>query len=348
MRYFGFSFAFAAVCLALAAYWGYSKAGIDGIFVALTITAILGVMEISLSFDNAVVNASVLKEMDMFWRKLFLTVGIIIAVFGMRLVFPILIVAIASGLGMFDVIDMALNDPDKYSAHLMASHTGIAAFGGIFLFMVFLGFLLDDGKEIHWLGVIEEKLGRLGKIESVQIVVALIVLLLLQHYLPIPAEQKSTLLMSGVCGLVLYVVVDSLGGLFESEETGDAVTTTAKRSGAMGFIYLEILDASFSFDGVIAAFAISKDVVIIMLGLAIGAIFVRSMTVYLVEKGTLDEYRYLEHGEHYAIGVLALVMFYSIHHHVPELFTGLVGVGFIIAAVISSVLYKRKLAKTEA
>jgi hypothetical protein len=151
--------------------------------------------------------------------------------------------------------------------------------------------------------------------------------------------------MSGVCGLVLYVVVDSLGSLFEDEEAGDTAVSVAKRSGAMAFVYLEILDASFSFDGVIAAFAITKDVVIIMLGLAIGAIFVRSMTIYLVKKGTLQEYIYLEHGAHYAIGILAIIMFVSIHHHVPELFTGLVGVGFIVAAVISSVIYKRRLAK---
>jgi uncharacterized protein len=346
MRDFRFSFIFSFICLSLAAYWGYTTGGgINGVLVALTITAILGIMEISLSFDNAVVNASVLKDMDEYWQKMFLTVGILVAVFGMRLVFPILIVAVASGQGLVDVMTMALKQPDLYSQHLMSSHTSIAAFGGIFLYMVFLGFLLDDGKEIHWLGVIEEKLGRLGKIDSIQVVIGLITLLLLQHYLPISAEQKATVLMSGVCGLVLYVVVDSLGSLFEDEDAGDAAVSMAKRSGAMAFVYLEILDASFSFDGVIAAFAITKDVVIIMLGLAIGAIFVRSMTIYLVKKGTLQEYIYLEHGAHYAIGILAIIMFVSIHQHVPELFTGLVGVGFIVAAVISSVIYKRKQAK---
>ena len=345
MRDFRFSFIFSFICVCLACYWGYSRGGIDGLLVALTLTAILGIMEISLSFDNAVVNASVLKDMDEYWRKMFLTVGIIVAVFGMRLVFPILIVAVASGQGLIDVMHMALKEPDLYSQHLMSSHTSIAAFGGIFLYMVFLGFLLDDAKEIHWLGVIEEKLGRLGKIDSIQIVIGIVTLLLLQHYLPVSAEQKATLLISGAWGLVLYVVVNSLGSLFENEETGEAAVNVAKRSGAMAFVYLEILDASFSFDGVIAAFAITKDVVIIMLGLAIGAIFVRSMTIYLVNKGTLQEYIYLEHGAHYAIGILSIIIFVSIHQHVPELFTGLVGVGFIVAAVISSVIYKRKHAK---
>jgi len=341
MKYFRFSILFSLTCLSLAAWWGYHLNGWEGVAVALTITAILGVMEISLSFDDAVVNASVLKTMDEKWQQLFLTVGILIAVFGMRLVFPILIVAVASGQGLIDVITMALNEPSKYSEHLMSSHTGIAAFGGIFLFMVFLGFLLDDSREMHWLGPVEEKLGRLGKIESIQIVIALLVLLALQHYLPLPAEEKMTLLIAGVSGLVLYVVVDSLGSLFEEEDTGDAVVNTVKRSGAMGFIYLEILDASFSFDGVIAAFAITKDVVIIMLGLAIGAIFVRSMTIFLVHKGTLDEYVYLEHGAHYAIGILAIIMFVSISQHVPEVITGLIGIAFIIASFISSLNYRK-------
>lgn len=345
MKYFRFSIIFSLICLSLAAWWGYNLNGIEGVIVALTITAILGVMEISLSFDNAVVNASVLKDMDEKWQQLFLTVGILIAVFGMRLVFPILIVAIASGLGLIDVMKMALNEPGQYSAHLMSNHTGIAAFGGIFLFMVFLGFLLDDGKEMHWLGSIEEKLGRLGKIESIQIIIALLVLLGLQYYLPLPPEEKMTLLLAGVSGLILYVIVDSLGSLFETADTGDAVVNTVKRSGAMSFVYLEILDASFSFDGVIAAFAITKDVVIIMLGLAIGAIFVRSMTVFLVHKGTLQEYVYLEHGAHYAIGILALIMFISISQHVPEMITGLIGVAFIVASLISSLNYKKNQAR---
>lgn len=343
MRNFQYSIFVTILCLGLAALWGYnSGGGISGIWPAVSIAAILGIMEVSLSFDNAVVNASVLKEMDAKWRQIFLTIGILIAVFGMRLVFPILIVAVATGEGMVDVSLMALNQPERYSEHLHASHTAIAAFGGTFLFMVFLSFLFDEGKELHWLGVIEEKLGQLGKIESIEIIITLFVLMGLQKFLPLLPDQKMTLLLAGVAGLMLYVIVDSLGSFFETEEEEDVIVETAKRSGVMGFIYLEILDASFSFDGVIGAFAITRDVVIIMLGLAIGAMFIRSLTVYLVNEGTLDEYVFIEHGAHYAIGVLALIMFYSIYEQVPELFTGLVGVAFIVAAVFSSILYKRK------
>jgi hypothetical protein len=344
MHIFRFSIYFTILCLGLAALWGYhSGGGLSGILPAISIAAILGVMEVSLSFDNAVVNASILKEMDAKWRQIFLTIGIVVAVCGMRLLFPILVVAFATGQGMVEVSQMALNHPEVYSEHLHASHTAIAAFGGTFLFMIFLNFLFDEGKELHWLGVIEEKLAQLGKVDSIGIIVTLFVLISLQAYLPLPAEQKMTMFLAGVSGLMLYIIVDSLGSFFETEEEEEAIVEAVKRNGVMGFIYLEILDASFSFDGVIGAFAITRDIVIIMLGLAIGAMFIRSLTVYLVNKGTLDEYVFLEHGAHYAIGSLALIMFYSIHQEVPELFTGLIGVAFIVTALISSVIYKNKL-----
>jgi hypothetical protein len=109
-----------------------------------------------------------------------------------------------------------------------------------------------------------------------------------------------------------------------------------------------VLDASFSFDGVIGAFAITTDVVIIMLGLAIGAMFVRSLTVFLVKKGTLDEFVFLEHGAHYAIGILAVIMLASMKFHIPEVVTGLVGVAFIVASLWSSIRYKKEQRALEA
>lgn len=332
MRHFKYSFLVTAIGLITAFLWG----GFTGLFIA----AILSILEVSLSFDNAVVNASVLKDMDAKWQTRFLTWGILIAVFGMRLVFPIAIVAIVADIGMVEVIQMALNDPDTYSTHLLASHVEISAFGGMFLLLVFLSFFLDEGKELHWLGIVEEKLARVGKLESIEVVIALGILWALQSYLP--AEEKLAAVLSGISGIVLFVTVGSVAALFEEEETGEAVAGAAKRNGAMGFLYLEVLDASFSFDGVIGAFAITKDVVIIMLGLAIGAMFVRSITVYLVRKGTLDEYVFLEHGAHYAIGALAFIMLASTKVHIPEVITGLIGVAFIGLALFSSIQYRNK------
>jgi hypothetical protein len=141
---FRWSFIVAIACLALAYIWGNRWA--EGPLAATWVAVVLGFMEVTLSFDNAVVNAAVLRDMDEKWRKLFLTVGIIIAVFGMRLVFPIAIVAVTTGMGWIEVTQMALQNPDEYSHHLHANHTAIASFGGIFLLLVFFSFLFDDSR----------------------------------------------------------------------------------------------------------------------------------------------------------------------------------------------------------
>lgn len=339
MQHFRLSFVVTFILLALATGWGYSTAGTAGAIQAFFIAGILAVMEVSLSFDNAVVNASVLRTWDAFWQKMFLTVGIIVAVFGMRLIFPILIVSVATGLGLGDVISMALNTPAEYARHLTDSHAQVAVFGGSFLLLVFLNFLFDQDKELHWLGWIEEKLGEHGT-EGLSTLLTLLAVFGCMAL--VPEEHKLSVLMAGASGIAVYLAVGFLSGLLENEVGDPAVGTVIKRGSIGGFLYLEVLDASFSFDGVIGAFAITSDVVIIMLGLAIGAMFVRSMTVYLVHKGTLEEFVYLEHGAHYAIGILALIMLASVEFHISEWFTGLSGVAFIGLSLWSSVRYKRK------
>jgi hypothetical protein len=341
MKHFRISFLVTLVCMGVAGWWGYSLNGMSGLVSALGITIILSIMEVSLSFDNAVVNASVLKNWDKFWQDLFLGVGIIIAVFGMRLLFPLVIVAQAADLGLLEVWQLALNDPNAYSMHLTNHHAEVAAFGGIFLLLVFLNFLLDEEKKTHWLGAWEEKLGALGKVSSISVMIALGTLM--ASLTMIEEGNKLVVLTAGLWGVLTYVGVDVISSLLEDKNDGGTnVGDLVKRGGIGGFLYLEVLDASFSFDGVIGAFAITKDVVIIMLGLAVGAMFVRSMTVFLVRKGTLDEFIFLEHGAHYAIGILAVIMLVSMKYHVPELFTGLIGVAFIAASLWSSIRYKRK------
>ena len=264
----------------------------------------------------------------------------LIAVFGMRLLFPLLIVAFAADIGFDEVWNMGLNKPDEYARHLTDHHAEVAAFGGMFLLLVFLNFLLDDEKKLHWLGHIEKKIASLGRVASIAVMIAISTLL---ASLSMVEEGKQlAVLIAGLWGVLTYVSVDVVSSVLEMEEEDPKVGDMIKRGGVGGFLYLEVLDASFSFDGVIGALAITKDIVIIMIGLAIGAMFVRSMTVYLVRQETLDKFVFLEHGAHYAIGILALIMLGSMKFHIPEIFTGLVGVAFILAALWSSVIYKNK------
>jgi hypothetical protein len=340
MQHFKLSIVVTILLLALSGWWGFAHGGVSGLLHALWITAVLGVLEVSLSFDNAVVNAGVLREWNEFWRKLFLTVGILVAVFGMRLLFPLVIVATATGLGLVDVWHMAIDTPAEYSRHLIARHAEVSAFGGAFLLLVFLNFLFDEEKELHWLGWIEEKIGHYGT-EGLAVLLALCAVFGTMGLMP--PERQLPVLIAGVVGVIVYVGVDWLSGLLEQEEHDPKIGKMISQGSVGAFIYLEVLDASFSFDGVIGSFAITNDVVIIMLGLAIGAMFVRSLTVFLVYKGTLDEFVFLEHGAHYAIGILALIMFASVEYEIPEWFTGLSGVAFILVSLWSSVRYRKRL-----
>ncbi|UNU73061.1 DUF475 domain-containing protein [Moraxella nasovis] len=356
MRHFLFDIIFTAVCLAIAAWWGYSHGGMSAMFVALGVTAILAIMEVSLSFDNAVVNASILKGWNDFWKKIFLTVGMLIAVFGMRLIFPIVIVAVTAKIGVIEVVNLALHNPAQYAEHLNAHHAEISAFGGMFLLLVFLNFMFGD-KDIHWFTWLEDRLMRFSKVDAMSVFVALAVLMLSMSW--VDEAKQGVVLVAGIWGVLVYLGVSVISALLEGQShedeadevldaNGQPITNTAGvsatilKGGVAGFVYLEVLDASFSFDGVIGAFAITNDVIIIMLGLAIGAMFVRSMTIFLVKKGTLSEFVYLEHGAHYAIGALAVIMLLSTHFHVPEVVTGLIGVAFIGLSLYNSIEYNKR------
>ena len=163
-------------------------------------------------------------------------------------------------------------------------------------------------------------------------------------YLTVETELKNTVLISSVLGIVLQFGLHSLSVLFEKKfnstnKAGHLVGWAAFAS----FMYLEVLDASFSFDGVIGAFAITSSVLLIVAGLGVGAFWVRSLTVYLMRAGTLAKYRYLEHGAHWAILALGIVMLVKLYHvELPEVVTGSLGLVFIGTAIISSVIEKRQ------
>jgi uncharacterized protein len=338
MRYFRISLAVTVILLGLATWWGYQQFGWPGALAGLWVAIVLGVMEVSLSFDNAVVNASVLKHWNPFWQKAFLTVGILVAVFGMRLLFPLLIVAVATGMGLAQVAALALDAPAEYARLLHAHAFQVATFGGSFLLLVFLNFVFDDQKTLHWLGRAEARMGQFG---SEGLAMVIVIAALFGCVSMVAQPVRYSVLASGVAGVAIYAAVRWVAGVLEHSQARAAPRALAGGS-LGGFLYLEVLDASFSFDGVIGAFAITNDVVVIMLGLAIGAVFVRSTTVYLVREGTLDRFVFLKHGAHYAIGILAVIMLASVEYEVPKWLAGLSGVTFIALSLWSSVRYRRK------
>ncbi len=318
MKYFFGSYIITAIGLTIAYFYG----GWQGFYIAI----LLVILEVSISFDNAVVNAKVLSTMAPEYQKAFIWVGIPIAVFGMRFLFPIIIVAISAGLGFFETFDLALNSPEVYHQKLLENEKLIFAFGGAFLLMVFLDFFFDEDREEKWIKLIEDSklTNKLSGVANIELIVAISVGLVISHII-----DNNSVTFAYFLGVLLHSLLSSIDDLFSADSV---------KSGVGGLLYLEVLDASFSFDGVIGAFALSSDIFIIMIGLGIGAMYVRSMTIYFVEKKTLKLFVYLEHGALWAIGALATIMFLKMFFHISEFITGTIGLGFIISALIHSII----------
>ncbi|WP_374405558.1 DUF475 domain-containing protein [Pelagerythrobacter sp.] len=347
LSFYKFSLVFTLICLGLGVWYGWSSTGDIGATASLVwIIVVLSVLEISLSFDNAVVNASVLKEMDEVWQRRFLTWGIAFAVFGMRVVFPLAIVAIAAGLGPIETLNLSLNDPARYEEIVSSAHVGIAGFGGAFLAMVGLKFFFDLDKDVHWIAAVERRLARIAALPAVEIALLLLAMWGVSTMLD-PADAL-TFIVSGILGLVTFIAVEGLNTVLEMKADTARLQGAVVRSGLGGFLYLNVLDASFSFDGVIGAFALSNNMIVIALGLSIGAMFVRSMTIHLVRRGTLAQYRFLEHGAFWAIIVLGAIMLLSARFHIPETITGLIGAILIGLSLWWSVRHNRRHPVSEA
>lgn len=352
LRYFGGSLVFLAAAL-IAAYFVGATAGPAAGLTAVMTAAMLGLLETSLSFDNAVVNAKVLATMDPFWRKMFITVGILIAVFGMRVVFPLVIVWAVSDHGPWAVLSMTWQNPRQFQQILVDQHIPVAGFGGAFLWMVFTHFFFDYEKDEHWLQWLERPMRKLGKMDSVNVVVTVIVSYVFSRF--IHEGKGGEFLASAMLGVVAYLLVGGLTDFIQADQEGALEEGTARKqtstllsAGFASFLYLEVLDASFSFDGVIGAFALTNNLLIIALGLGIGAMFVRSLTIKLVEDGTLATYKFLEHGAFWAIGALSLIMYLKATGiETPEMVSGTIGAGLIGLSFWSSLRHNRAAASAK-
>lgn len=308
---------------------------------ALVMTLILAALEITFSFDNAVINAKILKNMSPGWQQAFIWVGIPIAVFGVRVFLPLLIVSMIAGSSVVEITNLALNDPEHYAHLLDEAHYMISSFGGIFLLMLALDFFFEN-KKVRWLKTIESVMMKAGTMESLTVMIALLVLPFAASL--VDPSHRIDVFTAGIVGMFVYLAIRAMNIVLARSGVSKTLKNGAKatfKAGLIGFIYLQVVDASFSLDSVIGAFAITKEILIIAVGLGIGAIYVRSMTIHMLRSNTLDNYKYMEHGAHYAIGLLAIIMILSLKYEIPEYITGLSGVVVITASIIHSVQEKR-------
>jgi len=340
ITYFRLPMVATVIGLIAIAYVGFATTGSPaGILKFILVGSVLILLEISLSFDNAVVNANKLKLMTPIWQRRFLTWGILIAVFGMRIVFPIAIVAVAAGIGPLDATILAATQPAKYADIMDDAHVSIAAFGGTYLMMVALSFFIDADKKIDWIRIVETKLRSCADLRAIEVVFVLCVIL--GFTLAQPAGHESDFLFASVLGLLAFLLVEILGHVLDKGQTSAAIAT----GGLGAFLYLEVLDASFSFDGVIGAFALTNNMFLIAIGLGVGAFYVRSITIMLVDRETLSQLLFLEHGAFYSVFVLAVIMLLQSIFSVPEYVVGLLSISLIALATLSSIRHAKRNAR---
>ncbi|CAM3977976.1 DUF475 domain-containing protein [Arcobacter cloacae] len=345
LSYFNTFFIFFGISLIIEFFY----MGILGMVQGTTLT----ILELALSFDNAVINALILANMSPIWRKRFLTWGMLIAVFGVRLIFPILIVFATTDLSFIESFSLAINNPIEYERIIKDSHHIVMAFGGIFLLMIFLTFLFNENKDVHWIKIIEKYASRWSSVGNLKILIAIFIVAILGYYTPSEIKisnvltkiDKADIILPMIYGILLFLCIEFFRGILEDdgkkhntknfeiekEKIENISNSKLLKGGFASFIYLELIDMSFSFDGVLGAFAISQNIIIIMLGLGAGAFAVRNLTILMVDRGTVAEYKYLEHGAMWSVGLLATSMIIQIFMHLPH--------GLIIAFAIIPIAF---------
>ncbi|MCK2055264.1 DUF475 domain-containing protein [Methylobacterium sp. 37f] len=338
LKYFYYAIGLSALLFAALA---FTEGGVS----LLPLAMVLAIMELAVSFDNAIVNAKVMERMSSFWRQAFITVGIFIAVFGMRFYLPIQIVSWLGGLTLSGALRLAYVDPGQFAQILISSHAIVSGFGGAFLMMIFLKYFIDSERDGRWLPGVESVLGRLGHLESVQILITGAAAGFTAYVMP--GERGIAFFVAAMAGIGTHVLVDLIKEGLEAidlrmQERSETAGRRAVATGGIGmFLYLEIFDASMSFDGVIAAFAITNNILVVAVGLGVGAVFVRSLTLLFFDTKSLAEYRYLEPGAFWAIGGLSAFMFVAAVTHVPEWIISAYGGSVIVVAFIHSVVANR-------
>lgn len=336
-KHFKYPLSFTILGFTIAFLAGYNEGGgMLSAIIALWECFILAILEISLSFDNAIINARIVQHMSLKWQKIFLFFGIFIAVFGMRILMPLVIVVVVLKQNIFVILHMALFIPAQYMQALNKAHLSLNVFGASFLSLVALSFFFTNHKREHWLNFLEKPAAHISVLPVMPVFINVIFAALSFYFFnKIPDAKTSNFLWGFVLGIIVFYAIKFLN--FGLNNRG-----LENLGGWRSFLYLEILDSTFSFDGVLGAFALSNNFIIIVLGLSIGAFYVRSLTVMLVKENSLGRFAFIEHGAFYAILSLAIIMYCKVNIEIPDYIAGLFSIFFISSSLIHS-YYKNKI-----
>lgn len=278
----------------------------------------LVIFETVASIDNAVINAEVLSTMSKKARRWFLTWGIFFAVFVARGFLPWLIVWLAlPGVGFLESFTATFSNDPAISEAIQSSAPILLMGGGVFLLFLFL----------HWL-FLEPKTYGLRTEPFFErrgawfFAVASVVLMVLVW---ISLKADPMIAFGAVVGSTAFFITH---GFRQQAEAAEKNLMQSGMSDISKILYLEVIDLSFSIDGVLGAFAFTLSVPLILIGNGIGAIVVRQLTVANIER--VKKYKLLKNGAMYSVLVLSGVMIgHGLGLHIPEWFSPVVTIAII-------------------
>ena len=276
---------------------------------AILIVLGLALFESITSIDNAIINAEVLQGVGQRARRWFLTWGIFIAVFVVRGVLPWLIVWVMTpGLGPWEAFTASLTgDPAALEA-IQASAPVLLMGGGVFFVFLFCHWIFLEPKKIGL--PVERIFARQGAWFYAVVSIALTAIVWFA------LEESPMLAFGAVVGSSAFFITHGFKRYAEEQEAR-ILSGEANMSDVGKILYLEVIDLTFSIDGVVGAFAFTLSVPLILLGNGIGAIVVRQLTVYGVDR--IRKYVYLKNGAMYSVFVLGCVMIaHGFKIHIPE------------------------------
>lgn len=263
--------------------------------------------EIICSIDNAIINAEVLGTMQPKYRRWFLLWGILFAVFLVRGLLPLLLVWFSTPeLTPWEAFTAMFSDNPDIKEAIETSSPILLIGGGTFLIFLFF----------HWLFLEEKHFGLPGEryFFSKGVWFYAVVSILLMAIVWFAIEKNAMMAFGAVVGSTAFFIVH---GFRQNAELQEQKLINGDMSDISKILYLEVIDATFSIDGVLGAFAFTMSVPLILIGNALGAIAVRQITVGNIDR--IKKYRFLKNGAMYSILCLGIIMLIdSFGFHIPE------------------------------
>ena len=304
---------------------------VEVIFFVLTIVG-LALFEIVSSIDNAVINADVLSTMSLKSRKWFMLWGIIFAVFVVRGLLPFIIVyTLNPSLGFWGVIHATLIGDQAVIQAIEASAPPLLAGGGMFLIFLFF----------HWLFLEPKHYGLSGEryIQRKAIWFYAVISILLSAVIWFSIKINPAMAFGAAMGSTAFFIVHGFKQNAELRER--EMIRNLRMSDWSKIMYPEVIEMTFSIDGVLGAFAFTLLVPLILIGNGVGAIVVRQITVSNIEN--VKKYKYLKNGAMYSVAFLGIIMLMdAFGAHIPSYVSPVITVLIVAYFFIKS---KRELAK---